>query len=466
MIEGYIRIGLVVKGFIRMRNLTIIITTLTVSSLVICLLPTGIVVHGEVPIFDGLTNAAQKLENSGETGISPINYSSPTLKDPSLKVEKVVGGLNFSTSMAFLGPNDMIVLEKAKGTVQRIINGTMQNESLLDVPVNYKGGRGMLGVTVASHKNSGSTFIYLYFTQSSTPKDSKKLTEESGNRLYRYELKNNHLGDPKLLLNISAVSSKLDGGHNGGKLLLGPDQNLYLIVGDLREHRTKAQNNQTGPAPDGTSVIYRITQDGDPAPGNPFGNNALINKFFAYGIRNSFGMDFDPLTGKLWDTENGPNYGDEINLVEPGFNSGWKRQQGFLVNPSYPDDFVNIGESGKPGKYSDPEFVWNQPVAPTALKFLTSDKLGIQYKNDMFVADAVNGNIYHFDLKKNRTSLAIYTPLADKTANSLEELKRIIFGRGFGLITDMAVGPDGYMYILTNTGDQGAVFRIVPVSKL
>ena len=412
-----------------------------------------------------LINPAAYAVNTSETGSGPpVDYRNPILKDPHLKVEKVVDGLDFSTSMAFLGPDDFIVLEKKRGTVQRIINGTIQNEPLLDLPVNHFGGRGMLGVAVSEDNRSSEHFVFLYFTLSSTQEDVYNLTKESGNHLYRYEFKDEKLINPTVLLNVSAISSKMDGGHNGGKLLIGPDDNLYLIVGDLREHRTKAQNNQTGLPPDGTSVIYRITQDGKPAPGNPFGKDPTVSKFYAYGIRNSFGMDFDPLTGKLWDTENGPDYGDEINLVENGFNSGWKRQQGFLVNSRYPDRFVNIGEN-ETGKYSDPEFVWSVPVAPTALKFLSSDKLGAEYMNDIFVGDSNLGNIYHFDLDKDRTHLAIYTPLADKIANSLEELERITFGRQFGRITDLAVGPDGYLYVLTNDLNlKGAVFRIIPVT--
>jgi glucose/arabinose dehydrogenase len=116
----------------------------------------------------------------------------------------------------------------------------------------------------------------------------------------------------------------LTGWHNGGKILIGPDQNVYLVVGDIDNSRTQAQNEYNGRLPDGTSVIYRITQDGLVLQGvNPLGNTEPFNKYYAYGIRNSFGMDFDPVTGKLWDTENGPTSGDEINLVEPGFNSGW-----------------------------------------------------------------------------------------------------------------------------------------------
>ena len=66
--------------------------------------------------------------------------------------------------------------------------------------------------------------------------------------------------------------------------------------------------------------------------------NPIISKYYAYGIRNSFGLDFDPITGKLWDTENGPTFGDEINLVEPGFNSGWNKIQGIWKTDFQPTE--------------------------------------------------------------------------------------------------------------------------------
>ena len=72
-----------------------------------------------------------------------------------------------------------------------------------------------------------------------------------------------------------------------------------------------------------------MTQDGQPVPNPPLGNETYpANLYYACGIRNSFGLDFDPVTGNLWDTENGPDFGDEINLVNQGFNSGWEQVQG------------------------------------------------------------------------------------------------------------------------------------------
>ncbi len=117
--------------------------------------------------------------------------------------------------------------------------------------------------------------------------------------------------------------------HNGGKVAIGPDGNVYAVIGEVGGHQTKAQNVKNGPPPDGTGGIMRVTPDGQSVPNSPFGDEPPLSNYFAYGIRNSFGITFDPLTGKLWDTENGPNQGDEINLVEPGFNSGWNMIQGF-----------------------------------------------------------------------------------------------------------------------------------------
>ena len=111
------------------------------------------------------------------------------------------------------------------------------------------------------------------------------------------------------------------------------------------------------------------------------------------------------------------------------------------------------------GKYSPPEFTWRESLGPTAIKFLNSDRLGKQYENDIFVGDISKGNLYHFDLNQDRTQLILEGSLADKVADKDEENEGIIFGQGFGAITDIEVGPDGYLYIV---GIHGTIHRIVP----
>ena len=187
--------------------------------------------------------------------------------------------------------------------------------------------------------------------------------------------------------------------------------------------------------PDGSGGILRVTQDGGTVKGI-LGNNFPLNLYYAYGIRNSFGMDFDPVTKTLWDTENGPDYGDEINLVEPGFDSGWARVQGVWENNQSkagpilltlsPPSLVDFG--GK-GKYRPPEFTWKETVAPTALAFLDSNKLGKRYQNDMFVGDVKNGTLYHFKLNQNRTGVVLTGSLGDKLAEIPAELGPVISGK-------------------------------------
>jgi aldose sugar dehydrogenase len=242
----------------------------------------------------------------------------------------------------------------------------------------------------------------------------------------------------------------------------------------LDHHKTQAQNYKDGPPPDGTGGILRVDIQGNPLPSPVFvrsedGNDDNSNEevdmshyYFAYGIRNSFGMDVDPVTGFLWDTENGPNYGDEINLVQPGFNSGWQEIQGLASEDQ--NDGVDVEDDladfGGTGQYSDPEFVWSTTVGVTAIKFLNSTKLGEEYDNDLFVGDINDGRLYHFDLSEDRTELSLHGALSDKIADNEDELSSAIFGTGFGGITDIEVGPDGYLYVLLY--GQGKIIKIAP----
>jgi glucose/arabinose dehydrogenase len=328
----------------------------------------------------------------------------------------------------------------------------------------------MLGISVA--KNGPNSNVFLYFTEAGEDGDGsdncyknqdKNINctyenEPIGNRLYRYDYSNGKLMNPKLLLDVPAtLGFPIPNRHNGGPILIGPDENVYVVIGDV-DRRSQPLNVKDGAAPDGSGGILRLTRNGELVDGGILGNEAPLSLYYAYGIRNSFGIDFDPITGNLWDTENGDEGSDEINLVKPGFNSGWRTIMGMSSNE---DQFgsTELIDFGGNGVYSDPEFVWSDAVGPTAIKFLGSDKLGEEYENDMFVADVHKGNIYHFEPNGERNALELDGDLGDKVADSDDELEDAIFGRNFGGISDIEVGPyDGCMYVVSIA--QGKIFKI------
>lgn len=351
----------------------------------------------------------------------------------------------------------------------------MLPEPLLDVDVANENERGMLGIAVTA-LGKYPTYVYLYYTESRKegsdycPKSyyCEPGNEPLGNRLYRYELADDKLVDKKLMLDLPATPGP---SHNGGSLIIGPDNNVYLSIGDVRLSNgvIKNQSIQNISSVDGRGGILRVTENGKAVNDGMLGNRYPINLYFAYGIRNSFGIDFDPLTGNLWDTENGPDYGDEINLVEPGSNSGWDEVQGIWPGnyekvPTkvsktllLPENLLNFGEKSN---YSLPELTWADTVGPTAIKFFNSDKLGKQYENDMFVGDVRYGNIYHFELDDQRKGLLLGGALDDKVIDSDIENEKIIFGEGFGGISDLEIGPDGYLYVVSI--GQGKIYKLMP----
>ncbi len=343
--------------------------------------------------------------------------------------------------MAFIGSGDLLILQKGDGRVRRVINGVLQPGEALDVSVDSASETGLLGV--ALHPNFASNpFVYLYYTQSSSASDTNGSPLE--NRVVRYTWNGNQLINPTLIISLPVTPGP---NHNGGAMTFGPDGKLYIVIGDLSRDG-QLQNFPAGPAPDDSGVILRLNDDGTIPGDNPFftqGGN--LAKYYAYGVRNSFGLAFDPLTAELWDTENGPDRYDEINLVLPGFNSGWERIMGPVGRDAEgAGDLVQF-----PGShYADPKFSWFNPVGLTAIVFMKSPLLGVGYQNDVLAGDINNGNLYHFKVNPTRdlfdfTSLG----LADRVADSSGELQEIILGTGFAGITDIKVGPDGLLYILS-----------------
>ncbi len=374
----------------------------------------------------------------------------PVIIDPGLNVRQVVTGLSAPTTMAFIGANDFLVLQKNDGRVRRVTAGVLQSAAVLDLDVDGQSERGLLGI--ALHPDFPvSPLVYLYFTETSSGDGSGNGT---ANRVYRYSWNGSTLATPGTLIADLPISPGPN--HNGGVIAFGPDGKLYIAIGDLNRNG-QLQNNATG-APDDSSVILRLNDDGTVPSDNPFfGQGGNLAKYFAYGIRNSFGMAFDPVTGKLWDTENGPNSYDEVNLVESGFNSGWRE----LMGPdsrnanSVADLFAVTG-----AHYADPEFSWLAPVGVTAIAFPNSQLLGADYQNSALVGDVNNGNLYRLPLNQARDGFSLSGGLADLVADSVAERESLRVGMGFGGITDLKLDSDGKVYVVS-IGD-GAVYVIEP----
>jgi glucose/arabinose dehydrogenase len=326
--------------------------------------------------------------------------------------------------------------------------------------------RGSSSNATTTSPSSTPTFVFFYLTEASKEDRSQVL----GNRIYRFEW--NHtdksLSNGTLILDLPVLPGE---NHNGGKLIADSEnRHIYAVIGDLNR-KGMLQNFKNGSLPDDTSVILRINPDGSPAQGNPFLNvsrsddsYANLSKYYAYGIRNSFGLAIDPLTGILWDTENGPDGFDEINIVRPGFNSGWVIVMGPIerANVTSENNLVNfLGSSS----YADPVFSWGRAVGVTDIEFYNSDKLGDDYTNNIFVADANNGHLYFFEVNEDRSGLKFGDSRLsdDLVASNDRERTAVIFGTRFpSSITDIETGPDGYLYVLTFHPAMGTISRIVP----
>lgn len=445
----------------------------------------------------------------------------PTMLHPLLGVRPVATGFVTPTSMAFLSGTDFFVLEKISGRVLRVTNGAVAGVAL-DLAVNSASERGLLGI--ALHPRFPATpFVYLYWTESSTGADSAALADVPllGNRIDRFVWNGSTLTFDRNMIKLHAFQADpgqpLRGNHNGGVIRFGPDGKLYIIIGD-NGRRGQMQNLPQGwnpggpddefggPDPDDahlTGVIIRLNDDGTTPTDNPFraagaaiggAAGANVQKVFAYGIRNSFGMAFDPVSGALWEQENGDDSFDELNRVEPGMDGGWIQVMG-PVDRIQQFKSIEMNEFGRnlqqirwppsniadtpqealsrlfklPGsRYSDPEFSWKYAVPPAGIGFLSSRALGPQFQNDLFVGAATpstaGGYLFRFQLTGNRQKIATDDPrledrVADNTTkNDITESESLLIGRDFGVLTDIQTGPNGNLFVVSIS--KGTIYEI------
>jgi aldose sugar dehydrogenase len=509
-----------------------------------------------------VTAAAAATALIAGASTAPVGaQAGPAVVDPKLGVRTVVGGLITPSTMAFLGPNDFLVLEKNTGAVKRVVNGAVQ-ATVLDLSVNNASERGLLGIALHPRfpRDPG---VYLFWTcRSTAPQDGDPFRPEEeacsdtpaamfgqpdtgdvlqvpllGNRVDRFEWNGSTLvfdASVKKLLAFqhdgapdppgqgdSAQPAR--GNHDGGPIAFGPDGKLYVSVGDLgrRGQMQNLRNGPTpptaddqfgGPAPDNahlSGVILRLNDDGSTPGDNPFFSagasiggeaGANVQRVFAYGLRNTFGIAFDPASGDLWDQQNADDAFDELNRVERGMNGGWIQIMGPVgriaqfkeIEQTLPPSGgvpgaglqqirwppSNIADSPQealarlhvlPGShYSDPEFSWKFATPPAGIGFLSSRALGPQYRNDLFAGAAtpltLGGYLFRFNLTGNRRKIGVDDPrLEDRVADNnakhdITESESLLFGTNFGVGTDIETGPNGNLFVVSLT--HGAVYEI------
>jgi aldose sugar dehydrogenase len=513
-------------------------------------------------VWWALVAAAAALAISAGSATSQARaQAGPTVVDQNLGVRTAVSGLVTPSTIAFLGPNDFLVLEKNTGQVKRVVDGVVR-DVVLDLSVNFASERGLLGI--ALHPDFPTDRgVYLFWScRSTAPFDGDPFRPEEqecsddpgamfgqpdtddllrvplrGNRVDRFVWTESGLEFDHNLIQLRSFqhdgapeppgqndqAQPARGNHDGGVLAFGPDGKLYIAVGDLGR-RGQMQNLAQGPTPPTpddqfggpepdnahlSGAILRLNDDGTTPVDNPFftagsqipgeaGSN--VQRLFAYGLRNTFGIAFDPVSGNLWDQQNTDDAFDELNRVERGMNGGWIQIMGpvdriaqfkqieLTLPPSggvpgaqlqqirWPPS--NIADSpgealsrlfALPGsRYSDPEFSWKFAVPPGGIGFLASRGLGPQYANDLFAGAAtpntLGGHLFRFNLTGNRRGIAVddrrlEDRVADNNAkNDITESETLLFGSGFGVGTDVETGPNGNLFVVSLS--HGAVYEI------
>jgi len=388
-----------------------------------------------------------------------------TFTDPFMQAGVYANGLQFPTSFAFLpgtpaAPVDLLVLEKFTGRVQHFRDGAFQGTAL-DLAVSNFGERGLLGIVVHP-RFATNRRVYLYYTASPTAVDAPAIGDVLDNRVARCIWSGVTLDSVQTILSLPAATNFV---HIGGVITFGPDSLLYGVIGDVGVFGQLA-NVPNGPPPGDTSIIFRVRDDGTAPPDNPyFALGGAMQKVYGFGVRNSFGIEFDPVSNLLWETENGTSQYDEVNRVLPGWNGGWSK----ILGPDArdPDGISSLWYPTPDTTYSDPEFSWVESVAPTAIHFLRSDSLGSDpfgssYRHDAFVATYIpaRAGIYHYEMTPDRTQLVMTdASVADLVADSPTERDLFLWGSGFGGgVVDLDTGPDGALYALGF--EAGKLFRI------
>jgi glucose/arabinose dehydrogenase len=343
-------------------------------------------------------------------------------------------------SLAFLPDGKILLTERLPGSIR-----ILDTRGVLSEPVAGVVGLaspaakdiGVLDVVLDPHFAASHQIFFTFFdfvdgTDSNTYVARARLDEAKC-----------ALSDAKVIFRAQpAMPSKRLGAKTGGRIAIAPDGSLFVTIGDRSDSPpwdvAQRLDNHLG-------KIIHITADGAPASGNPFiGKPGVLPEIWAYGMRSQEGLAFDPGTGRLWENEHGPRGGDELNIIEKGRNYGWPV---IAHGIDYPGTAIGEGITHKEGM-EEPAYYWDPVIAPSGLAFYTGT-LFPQWRGSAFVGGL------------RARMLDRLTIINDKVVAE-EPLLTDLQAR----IRDVRVGPDGAVYVLTDSGPASMSPRTPPTSKL
>lgn len=375
----------------------------------------------------GFTVAALIL-GAGLTASNDAAAESLRTEYQQIELEPVVQGLDEPWGMAFLPDGRLLVTERI-GRLLRI-EGDQATEISGIPDVAALGQGGLLDVSLHPRFETNG---WVYLTWSQAEADGVN----SATTLSRARLDGNHLVDLETLFVQNRFSTP--GRHYGSRLAWLPDGTLLMSVGDRGAEPPRAQD-----LGDHAGKLLRLSDDGKPAPGNPFiDREGAQPEIYSFGHRNIQGLMVHPETGAIWATEHGPRGGDELNRIEAGQNYGWpqvSRGRDYRTEKPYFDYTVR----SKPGMI-DPIIDWTPGLHPSGLVVLTGDRF-----------PAWQGNFLAGGLATEQIRRIVFDD------GEVVHEERLIQGKA-GRIRDLAIGPDGAIWFVTDNGEgNDGLWRIRP----
>jgi glucose/arabinose dehydrogenase len=391
-------------------------------------------------LVEGQPIETRPTEKKDNAPLFPQQTRAPYHATARFHVTTLVDNLHAPWSLAFLPNGKMLVTERLPGTIRILdASGSLSAPLAGVASVATRGATdiGLLDVVLdpefsTNHRIFFSFYDYIDGTNSNTNVARARLDEAK-----------REVTDVTVIFRAQpSIPSKRLGGKTGGRIAIGRDGNLFMTTGDRSDSPpwdvAQELDNHLG-------KILHITPDGKPAPDNPFlGTPGVLPEIWASGVRSPEGLTFDPRTNRLWQIDHGPRGGDELNIIERGKNYGWPV---IVHGVDYPGTAIGAGITHKDGM-EEPIYYWDPVIAPSGLAFYTGDRFP-QWKNSAFVGGLGGRMLDRLTIENDRV-VAEEPLLTDLHAR----------------IRDVRVGPDGAVYVLTDSGSATVSPNTPPTSSV